>query len=278
MTTVDAMTTTSFAPPPVRPGGFGRILLILVSIGLVLAGVLAASGVGFRAIRGAETVRTSYDGVQELRVSADADDVIVTARSGPEVDVALTTHRSFREPEVSAEQDGALLVLRGDCPGVFGWFSVGRCSADYEITAPAGTSVALESNAGSLSAAGMRANAVLRSQAGDVEVADHEGDLVLSTSAGEVVANDVAASQIRARSQAGDLLILARTAPDQITAETQAGDVDITVPDATYAIETDTSAGSVDSSGIRTDPNAPRRIEASTSAGDITLSSPAPLS
>ena len=266
------MTTTPLGRPLVRRRG-GRILLIGASIGLILAGVLAAMGVGSWGFRGGNTVRTSYDGVQELRVTAGAGDVTVLAGTGPDVDVALTSRRSFREPEISADQNGVVLVLRGDCPQVFGLFSVGRCSTDYEITAPAGTRVVLESSAGSLSATGMRADASLRSQAGDVEVADHRGDLTLETSAGEVVANDVEASRIDARSQAGDVLILTRTAPDQITAQTRAGDVDITVPAGSYAVQTDTSAGSVDTSEIRTDPNSPRRIEASTSAGDITLSS-----
>lgn len=266
------MTTTHPARPPQRHGGLGRGLLVLVSIGLILAGVLAAVGVGTRALRGGEVVRSSYQGVRELRVTADAGDVAVTAGSGPAVDVALTTRRSLREPEISAEQDGDVLVLTGQCPGGFGWLSFGRCRADFEITAQAGTRLVLASRAGELAASGMRAEASLRSRAGDVEVADHQGNLSLETSAGEVVANDVQADLITASSLAGDVLILARTPPVEITARTSAGDIDITVPDAAYAVETDTAAGSVDASGIRTDPRAPYRIEASTSAGDITLS------
>jgi hypothetical protein len=266
------MTTTPFAPPPVRRGGLGRVLLILVSIGLILAGVLAAVGVGTRSLRGTESVRSSYEGVRELRVTAESGDVVVTAGVGPTVAVALTTDRSFQKPEISAERDGDVLVVAGRCPGGFDWLSFGRCRADFEITAPAGTRLVLESSAGELAASGMRADASLRSRAGDVEVADHQGSLSLETSAGEVVANDVQAERIEARSQAGDVLILTRTPSEQLTARTGAGDVDITVPDAAYAVETDTSAGSVDASDLRTDPRAPYRIEASTSAGDITLS------
>ena len=245
---VEAMTTTPLAPPPVRRSGSG-------------------SGPGGCAGSRRYGPATT-GGVQELQVTADAGDVVVTAGSGSTVDVTLTTRRSLREPELQAEQDGAVLVLRGDCLGGFGWFSRGRCRAYYEITVPAGTRLVLESGAGSLSASGMRANASLLSQAGDVEVADHNGHLALETSAGEVVASDVQADRIEARSQAGDVLILTRTVPDEITAETEAGDVDITVPDATYAVDTDTGAGSVDTSGIRTDPGAQHRIEASTSAGE----------
>jgi len=139
--------------------------------------------------------------VLELRVAVDAGDVMVTAGSGSAVAVALTSRLGFGALELTGEQDGSVLVLEGDCPAVSGWWLFGGCPTDYEITAPPGTSVVLESGAGSLSAMGMRADASLHSSAGDVEVADHEGNLTLQTSAGEIMANDVAADRIQARSQ-----------------------------------------------------------------------------
>jgi hypothetical protein len=93
-----------------------------------------------------------------------------------------------------------------------------------------------------------------------------------SSEAGHVSGEDLDVTELRLRSDAGDVTADVVSTPSLIDVQSDAGDVSVTVPPGRYAVDTDTDAGDEDVTGIVNDPQAPDRITAQTDAGDVKLS------
>ena len=122
-----------------------------------------------------------------------------------------------------------------------------------DITAPAGTVLDLQTNAGGIEVDGMSAQ------------------VTASTDSGGVEGHDLTSRQVNARADSGGVELDFTQAPDDVSAETDAGGVTVTVPGGTsYAVQASSDAGgkSVD---VQEDPSSPHKIKAKSGAGGVEI-------
>lgn len=166
--------------------------------------------------------------VSRVVVDADAASVDVTANGGAAVSYAQTTHVLFSGAKVEQAVRGDTLYLDSNCTD---WF---LCSNDIDLEVPAGTTLAIAT------------------EAGDIHVHGTPGSLALVSDAGDVTA---------------DLSV----APLRIGAETDAGNVRVSVPRGRYTVAAHAEHDDVGVTGITHDVASGRTIEAASEAGEVEL-------
>ena len=124
-----------------------------------------------------------------------------------------------------------MLTLKSDCGGLF----LLDCTTDFRIAVPPGVAVQVR------------------------------------TDVGNVTSTALASSDVRVKTDVGDVDLGLTTAPDRLEALTDVGDVEFRLPDAAYATDTDTDVGEIDINGVVQDDRAPRSVTAKTDVGDITI-------
>ena len=124
-----------------------------------------------------------------------------------------------------------MLTINSDCGKLF----LLDCTTDFRIEVPAGVAVKVR------------------------------------TDVGNVTGTALASSDVRVKTDVGDVDVDLTTAPDRLEALTDVGDVELRLPDAAYAIDTDTDVGEIDVRGVVQDDRAPRSVTAKTDVGDITI-------
>lgn len=201
-----------------------------------------------------QTATTSYtieQPVARIAHQGRAGKVTVTAKDGP-VAVTERARWSTREkPVTSHTVEGDALRLREDgCP----YRDSGQtCQVAWDITAPAGTVLELDADAGGIEVRGMAGKLTLRADAGGIE------------------ARDLRSRAVDANADAGGVQLDFAEAPDDVTAKTDAGGVEITVPaGASYAVRAKVGAGSK-TVEVPQDPGSPRRIKAEADAGGVEI-------
>jgi len=203
---------------------------------------------------GARTETTAYpveQPVARIVHQGRAGKVTVTAGDGP---VAITERArwSTREKPLTSHtvQGDTLRLLEEGCPDRE---SNQICQVAWEITAPAGTVLELDADAGGLEVRGMAGKLTLRADAGGIE------------------ARDLRSRAVDANADAGGVRLDFAEAPDDVTAKTVAGGVEITVPDGgSYAVRAKVGAGSK-TVEVPQDPASPRRIKAEADAGGVEI-------
>ncbi len=201
-----------------------------------------------------QTATASYTiGQPVVRIAHQgrAGKVTVTAKDGP---VAVTENARWstkEKPVTSHTVEGDTLRLREDgCPNRE---SNQVCQVAWDITAPAGTVLELDTGAGG------------------IEVRGVAGKLTLRAGAGGVEARDLRSRAVDANAGAGGVELDFAEAPDEVAAKAGAGGVEIAVPaGASYAVRAKVGAGSktVD---VPQDPASPKRIKAESGAGGVEI-------
>jgi hypothetical protein len=197
---------------------------------------------------GSRTTYTIGDTVQTISFRGRAGHVEIHAKDGP---ISVTERASYTtsKPVTSHDVSGTTLELREEgCPDRP---SSGPCQVEWDITAPAGTVLDLQTNAGGIEVDGMA------------------GQITASSDSGGVEGHDLTSRKVGAKADSGGVELDFTQAPDDVNAETDAGGVTITVPGGTsYAVDASSDAGgkTID---VQEDPSSPHRIRAKSGAGGV---------
>jgi putative adhesin len=205
----------------------------LLIVGVSLLGLLALGGIAYGANQAFSTTNTETTRVSE-RVRAivlDVDTGDVELVRGSQVTVEQTSEYLISEPDVDSSVENGVLTINGDCGKLF----LLDCTTDFRIEVPAGVAVNIR------------------------------------TDVGNVTGTALASSDVRVKTDVGDVDVDLTGAPSRFEATTDVGDVELRLPDAAYAVDTDTDVGEIDVSGVVQDDRAPRSVTAKTDVGDVTI-------
>jgi hypothetical protein len=189
--------------------------------------------------------------VGQLSLNNPAGSVTVTAADGP-ITVSETAKYTDDKPGTSHTVSGGTLVLTNSgCPEER--VVNGRCEVDWEIRAPAGTNLDLESDAGEITVTGM------------------SGSIRARADSGGVSGRGLTSKSVTAKSDAGGVHLAFTQPPDQAKASSDAGGIHIELPSGTsYAVaaHSDTDNPKID---VAQDSGSPHRIQAKSDAGSIKI-------
>ncbi|MBA2323786.1 MAG: DUF4097 family beta strand repeat protein [Pseudonocardiales bacterium] len=202
---------------------------------------------------GGTTDGSSYtiDGsVAKISFSGRAGRVTVQAKAGA-ITVTERARYTSSKPLTSHDVSGGTLQLKEEgCPNRP---SNGPCQVDWEITAPAGTVLDLETNAGNIDLRGMA------------------GRVTAHCDTGNVTATGLTSRQVDTTSDIGGVELTFAEAPDDVTATADTGAVKIALPSgAAYAVRTSVSVGDRNVE-VRQDPASSHRITAKADVGEIEI-------
>lgn len=273
---VDMTTTIASSQPSPRPDGEGsrgasprRIITTAVVCGVAVGAVAAVS---WATRSDATNDATITEPVDTIEVDVGAGEVEVIGSTRDDITIEWRERSTMlSDATVTHQVTGSTLRVVGDCDGSL-WFT--RCSTDVVVRVPAGVDVVAESDAGSVTAAGIEGTTEIRSSAGRVRAEDQVGDLVAHSDAGAVVVDGLLAGAARVTSDAGPVTVDALEPVTDLVAESAAGNVRVTVPadGEPYAVDAATDAGST-TVDVATDPTSHRTIRATSNAGSVTVTS-----
>ena len=205
----------------------------LLIIGGSLLALVAFGDIAYAANQAFSTTETKTTRVSEpvRAIALDIDTGDVELVRGSQVTVEETTEYLISKPDLERSVENGVLTIRGDCGKVF----LLDCTTDFRIEVPAGVAIKVR------------------------------------TDVGNVTGTALASSDVRVKTDVGDVDVDLTTAPDRLEAHTDVGDVELRVPDAAYDTDTDTDVGEIDVSGIVQDDRAPRSVTAKTDVGDVTI-------
>ena len=217
-----------------------------------------------------------------LTVDADVGDIRVSSASGNTVTVDVTqSSRSSRFMDVTAEQQGNNVVVRGKFEGSRMWNWNFNGDAKFVISVPASYNVDLATSGGDIHVADLGGQAhvktsgggislgridgpvVARTSGGDITLDGARGNAELHTSGGGIRIGDVTGN-IEAKTSGGSIEV--RHAGADLYARSSGGG--ISIDDANGTVDVQTSGGSIRAKLSR-QPRADSRL--STSGGGITL-------
>ena len=206
----------------------------LLIIGAAIFGLAALGGIAYGTNEAFSTTDTKTTRVAES-VRAIALDIdagnVELVRGSGQVHVKQTTEYLISKPDVERSVENGVLTIRSDCGGIF----LLDCTTDFRIEVPAGVAVKVR------------------------------------TDVGNVTGTALASSDVRVKTDVGDVDVDVTTAPNRFEATTDVGDVELGLPDAAYAVDTDTDVGEIDVHGIVQNDRAPRSVTAKTEVGDVTI-------
>lgn len=269
--------------------------------GAVAAAAIGITGIGLLTACGWEPGTESYSDTHDveqsftsLRFAGDAGNV--TIRTGDSTSVERTVHYRDDKPgeDTFRVRDGVLELNSCGKPG---------CSIDYEVTVPAETTVAGETDSGSADIAGV-AEANVKADSGEVTISDVAGKVAVTADSGAVTLNDIGGSVV-AKADSGNLtvdgvegdvtmhsssgsveargvggaaavesdsgnVVVELTNSDDVQVDAESGAVEVTVPDGSYQVSTSTDSGNVEND-IDNDPSGEHRLDLHTDSGNISV-------
>lgn len=204
--------------------------------------------------------------VRRVEVDVEAGRVAVVAGGTGGVTVDRT-RRYLRGKPVTEERvvDGVLRVT-AMCTRVptFG------CEVDYRIEVPAGVSVQVRTERGSVSVDDIIGMVDVTTSAGAVRLSRVRGPVKVTTSTGSVDGDDLVAEFLDATTGAGRIRLSLAEPPGRLGLRTGAGSIDVGLPPAVggYRVAADAGAGSVDVS-VEQNPGASRAVIVNSGAGRV---------
>lgn len=189
--------------------------------------------------------------VARIVFAGRAGDVRVTAKDGP-IGVTERARYTATKPVTSHATNGDTLELKEiGCPNRP---SNAQCQVAWEITAPAGTVLELETNVG------------------DIDLDDMSGKVTVRSGVGKLTSASLASKQVNATADTGDIRLAFTVTPDEVTATTDVGDVRLDLPSGAYAVRTSGNVGD-ENVRVRVDQSSPHRIKATSDVGDVEITS-----
>ena len=248
----------------------------------------------------------------QVRVHSSNGDLTVQTGTGRRIVVHGQLSGSFVRPSFSHRSTPDGLSLNPEC------HVPGNCSVNLGISAPAGLPVSVSDSFGELNASGLHGtvalsdntgdltasrltgtlhlmnsfgtlsatdlagNIRLDNNSGDIEAAGVVGDTRLQDSFGTISVTGLAAADVVASNNSGDISLTFTKVPQRVNVTDSFGSITLVLPagPATYRVQTRNSFGSTAVSVPRS-PSARNVITASDNSGDITIGTqkhPAPPS
>ena len=242
------------AQPPAGAAPVGPWIVVLRVVGTAVA-VLLVAGTSLEVIsrffhqeRTETAVYTQPLTAVAIRTTT-GDIRVTTGAPGSPVVVRRVLQWSFGSAASVESVTGGRLDVAAHCAGGLGF---ANCSVDYEVTAPPGLALRLDSDTG------------------DVDVAGSTADLAVSLDTGSVTVRNARSGRTDLSTSTGDIDIRFAAAPQDVRASSSTGSVLVQVPSdgTSYDVRTSTSTGD-QNVAVPTSSTATRHIDARTSTGDI---------
>jgi hypothetical protein len=253
-------------PNPTLAGSLRVVGLVLV-LGVLVVGSSAVVVEFFRQTA-VETAPLAA-GITQVVAATDTGDIRVRAATAGETPRMIRTlHWSFERPQL--RQSVSAGTERVDARCTSQWF-VGHCSVDVELVVPASTVLQVQTDTGQVSVSGTSGGLTAVTATGAVTLSGVSGGSVSArTDTGDVTVLATATDAVVAAStDTGDVRLSFTAPPRSVRAQTSTGDVTISVPTGdSYAVTARTDVGE-SSVLVPNDPAATRGISATTSVGDI---------
>jgi DUF4097 and DUF4098 domain-containing protein YvlB len=219
-----------------------------------------------------------------LTIDADVGDIEVTSGSGSAVTVDVTqSSRSSRFMDVTAEQQGNDVVVRGKFEGSQHWFNFNfNGDAKFVVSVPSRYSVQLSTSGGDIRVSDLQGEARVKTSGGGIKLGNIEGTVNAHTSGGDISlggsrgAADLytsgggidigdVAGNIQAKTSGGSVDV--RRAGGDLYIRSSGGGIEI--GEALGTVNAETSGGSI-RARLASQPKNDSRM--STSGGGITVS------
>ena len=209
----------------------------------------------------------SVSGETQLLISTGSGNIHLTRATGSQIHIHGQVHVNDDGSQEQArqivanppiEQNGD--VIRVGKQHEEHWQGI---SIDYQIEAPAGTSLGATSGSGDIVDEGVGKNTKLETGSGDIRANGLEGAFVVKTGSGNITAEQTGQGDVKAETGSGDIEI--KDVHGSFHAQTGSGDIKATgTPSAPWTLET--GSGNVEIwSG-----SAPFTLDGSTGSGSVT--------
>jgi len=237
------------------------MLVVLLATGSVVA---AAS------VQGSFERTYQVSGAVDLQVLTRSGDIMVRSGRAGTVTVRGKIHvgeRWFsgdRQTEVTEIEKNPPIQQSGNSIHI-DYINAHEISVDYEITAPADTTVTTRSGSGDQRMEGLRSNLKLESGSGDMRLEDIRGDIRLHTGSGDVTAREIA-GPFSAEAGSGDIRAEEKGKGD-VRVHTGSGNVELRGIDGT--LDAHSGSGDMTIQGANSG-----RWEIRTSSGNVDLELP----
>ncbi|GAA3252397.1 hypothetical protein GCM10020216_086710 [Nonomuraea helvata] len=196
------------------------------------------------------------DKVAGVRVEADSGtvEVVESDRTGIHVTEQLSWRKN--KPATSHKVQGDTLALAFKCTTTWGLGSAATsCDVSYKVEVPKGLRVDVSSDSGDLTLKGL------------------SGQLKARTDSGAIEAGDLAAKQVEAETDSGNVELAFGGQPDKVVTSSDSGSISIHVPQGPYNIVTKTDSGGKRITAAN-DPSAARQIQLTSDSGDLEVVTP----
>jgi len=204
--------------------------------------------------------------ISSVEVDVEVGRVTVVPGEGDVATIGRTRRHLWGEPDTSEMLVGGVLRIVASCQRILTF----GCSVDYRVAVPAGVSVRIRSERGSVSVADMAGMVEVDTGSGAVRLARTKGPVRVTTSAGDVEGVDLAATFMDATTGAGRIRLSLAEPPGRLGLTTGAGNIDVGLPTVLggYRVDADAGSGKVDI-GVEQNPGGSRTITARSRAGNI---------
>jgi len=214
---------------------------------------------------------TTHSGpIRAVDVQIDNGRVDVVGTSDPDATVDRVRHYLHGAPTITETVADGVLRMQTKCPT----FIALQCRVDLHLRVPAGASVHVRTDRGSVSVQGTSGPVDVGTSAGAVRLTATSGAVTLATSAGAIDGVDLKAPSIDATAGAGRIKLSLAEPAARVDLRTHAGSIDLALPVAPggYRVTTQKGAGKADVS-VAQDPTSARAVSARTGAGSIRIHS-----
>ena len=233
-----------------RPGPW--TVLVVGSTVVLLAAALLLAVLWSTSDNTSSTAFTAQLPSTLLRVEIQVGEgsVEIVGGASPEVLVDRVDSSAFGHwpTEERFVADGVFRI-ESSCPDLV----IGACAADYRITVPEKTPLAVVAEHGDIRLNAMRGPALVSSRDGSITVDAFCGSVLDASASG------------------GDVDVVATCPTARLTLRTGSGDIRARVPPGQYSIDAETLDGDVAVDGVVDDPAARSRIQALSNDGDVAV-------
>ncbi|MGH9226519.1 MAG: DUF4097 family beta strand repeat-containing protein [Acidimicrobiales bacterium] len=218
-----------------------RLAVAIVATACLVALALWFSG----ALRHHDETTVRLDGFVDT-VIIEVDRGRVEVRAGKSTGVTTidrTRHAFLGAPSPTTERlEAGRLRVVGICPGGL----VLACRTDFRVEVPEEASVKILTGSADVVVVGMKAGVQVLSRSGDIRLERLGGDSLDAQSAGgRIDGEDIAATDVDARSEAGPISLALTRDANSVDIQTTTGMVFLTVPGGPYRVEAESLFGVV---------------------------------
>ena len=237
---------------------------------MVLTLLAMASGVAAASVQGSFERTYQASGAVDLQILTRSGDI--TVRSGPagtvtvrgKIHVGDRWFSGGRQTDLSEIEKNPPIQQNGNSIHI-DYLNVHDISVDYEITAPANTTVTTHSGSGDQRMEGLRGGLKLESGSGDMRLEDISSEIQVRTGSGNVEARDISGA-FAAEAGSGDIRADEKGKGD-VRAHTGSGNVELRGVDG--MLDAHSGSGDMTIQGINSG-----RWEVRTSSGNVDLELP----